>query len=107
MQPELSESPAGLDLGFSGGGGGVGFESSSRALLAIQPPTGLVVLQRVLKAYAAKLLGRLPKTAAGNTTGTPTAGTSEWHVSPHLLVPCSLLGLWLQGGDALELTFIP
>lgn len=36
--------------------------------------------QRVLRAYAGRLLGRLPKTAAGQTTGTASAASSEWHI---------------------------
>ena len=37
-------------------------------------------LQRVVRAYAARLLARLPKTAAGGTAGTPTAHTTDWYV---------------------------
>ena len=36
--------------------------------------------QRVLRAYAARLLARLPKTAAGGTSGVPTAHSTDWHV---------------------------
>ena len=38
------------------------------------------VLQRVLKAYAGRLVGRLPKTASGATTATATAHTTDWQV---------------------------
>ena len=38
------------------------------------------VLQRVLKAYAGRLVGRLPKTATGATTATATAHTTDWQV---------------------------
>lgn len=37
-------------------------------------------LQRVVSAYAHRLLARLPKTASGLTTGTPTAHTTDWYV---------------------------
>ena len=45
------------------------------------------VLQRVLRAYAAKLIARLPKTASGGTTGNPGAGTIDWCAE----WPCLLL----------------
>ncbi|KAK9858463.1 hypothetical protein WJX84_000384 [Apatococcus fuscideae] len=36
--------------------------------------------QRQLQAYAGKLVGRLPKTNMGLTTGTATAGSADWQV---------------------------
>ena len=50
-------------------------------------------MQRVIRAYAAKLLGRLPKTATGGTSGTPTAHTTDWYarsvlVNHYLEVQC-------------------
>ncbi|CAL8463747.1 g3281 [Coccomyxa elongata] len=36
--------------------------------------------QRVLQQYAAKLVARLPKTAAGGTTGQAAAGTQDWYI---------------------------
>ena len=51
------------------------------------------LVQRVLKAYAAKLYGRLPKTATGGTTGMAAAGTTDWQV--HLLLPSMLFGFKL------------
>jgi hypothetical protein len=42
---------------------------------ATPPPT-----QRVLAAYAAELLRRLPKTAAGGTSATPPYLGTDWHV---------------------------
>ncbi|KAK9815375.1 hypothetical protein WJX72_002419 [[Myrmecia] bisecta] len=36
--------------------------------------------QRVIKAYAARLLARLPRTASGATSATAVAGASDWHV---------------------------
>lgn len=38
------------------------------------------VLQRLLHGYAGKLVGRLPKTNMGLTTGTATAGSTDWQV---------------------------
>ena len=37
-------------------------------------------VQRQLQAYAGKLVGRLPKTHMGLTTGTATAGSTDWQV---------------------------
>ena len=34
----------------------------------------------MVRAYAARLLARLPKTAAGGTAGTTTAHTTDWYV---------------------------
>ncbi len=39
-----------------------------------------MLLQRVVRAYAARLLARLPKTATGGVTGTVTAHATDWHV---------------------------
>ncbi|KAL3139007.1 hypothetical protein ABBQ32_005811 [Trebouxia sp. C0010 RCD-2024] len=36
--------------------------------------------QRVLRAYAGKLIGRLPKTASGSVNATAAAGTTEWQI---------------------------
>ncbi len=52
------------------------------------------VLQRVLQQYAAKLLARLPKTAAGGTTGQAAAGTqvstpSKTFLDPQIMTLCS------------------
>lgn len=38
------------------------------------------LVQRILRAYASKLVGRLPKTATGSVTATATAGTTEWQI---------------------------
>lgn len=38
------------------------------------------VFQRVYRAYAARLLARLPKTASGATSGTAVLGSSDWHI---------------------------
>ena len=38
------------------------------------------LLQRLLHSYAVKLVGRLPKTNMGLTTGTATAGSTDWQV---------------------------
>ena len=47
--------------------------------LPVLPAEGAVCdLQRVIRAYAAKLVGRLPKTATGLTSGTPTAHMTDW-----------------------------
>ena len=40
----------------------------------------MCVLQRVLRAFAGKLVARLPKTSSGLTTGTASTATSEWHI---------------------------
>ena len=37
-------------------------------------------MQRLLHGYAGKLVGRLPKTNMGLTTGTATAGSTDWQV---------------------------
>lgn len=37
-------------------------------------------MQRVLRFYAGRLVARLPKTPAGGTTGSATAGTTGWHI---------------------------
>lgn len=37
-------------------------------------------LQRVLRAYAGKLIGRLPKTASGSVNATASAGTADWQI---------------------------
>ena len=37
-------------------------------------------LQRVLRAYAGKLIGRLPKTASGSVNATASAGTTDWQI---------------------------
>jgi hypothetical protein len=53
-----------------------------------------VLLQRVLRLYAAKLIARLPKTAAGTTTGTAVAGTADWHIrlnDEDVVVVCTLV----------------
>jgi hypothetical protein len=34
----------------------------------------------VYRAYAARLVARVPKTASGATTGTAVLGSSDWHV---------------------------
>lgn len=36
--------------------------------------------QRVLRAYASKLIGRLPKTASGSVNATASAGTTDWQI---------------------------
>ncbi len=33
-----------------------------------------------MRAYSARLAARLPKTAAGGASGTPTLATQDWHV---------------------------
>ena len=38
------------------------------------------VMQRVLRAYASKLIGRLPKTASGSVNATASAGTTDWQI---------------------------
>ena len=40
----------------------------------------LSILQRVLRAYAGKLIGRLPKTASGSVNATASAGTTDWQI---------------------------
>jgi len=50
--------------------------------------------QRVLRFYAGKLVARLPKTAAGGTTGAPAAGTTDWHIrlaDDDVPVACALI----------------
>ena len=39
-----------------------------------------LLVQRVLRAYAGKLIARLPKTAAGSVNATAAAGTTDWHI---------------------------
>jgi hypothetical protein len=50
--------------------------------------------QRVLRFYAGKLVARLPKTAAGGTTGAAAAGTTDWHIrlaDDDVPVACALI----------------
>ena len=52
------------------------------------------MLQRVLRAYATKLITRLPKTAAGGTTGSASAGTQDWYIrlnDEDVLVVCTII----------------
>lgn len=44
------------------------------------PNIAPALLQRVVRAYAARLVARLPKTAGGGTAGTPTLASQDWHV---------------------------
>ena len=48
----------------------------------------------MLRAYAGKLIARLPKTAAGGTTGSAGAGTADWHIRLHdedVVVVCTVI----------------
>ena len=60
-----------------------------------QPPErALVHLQRVLRAYATRLITRLPKTAAGGTTGSAGAGTQDWYIrlnDEDVVVVCTII----------------
>ncbi|CAL5224462.1 g7153 [Coccomyxa viridis] len=50
--------------------------------------------QRVLRAYAMKLVTRLPKTAAGGTTGSAGAGTQDWYIrlnDEDVVVVCTII----------------
>lgn len=50
--------------------------------------------QRVLRAYATKLITRLPKTAAGGTTGSAGAGTQDWYIrlnDEDVVVVCTII----------------
>ena len=52
------------------------------------------LLQRVLRAYAAKLIARLPKTATGGTTGSASAGTQDWYIKLNeedVVVVCTII----------------
>ena len=52
------------------------------------------MLQRVLRAYATKLITRLPKTAAGGTTGSAGAGTQDWYIrlnDEDVVVVCTII----------------
>lgn len=53
-----------------------------------------MAVQRVLHAYAGKLIARLPKTAAGTTTGAAAAGTVDWYIKLNdedVVVVCTLI----------------
>ncbi len=41
------------------------------------------VFAKLYKAYAAALVSKLPKNAAGQTTGAPSIGSSAWHIKLH------------------------
>ena len=52
------------------------------------------MLQRVLRAYATKLITRLPKTVAGGTTGSAGAGTQDWYIrlnDEDVVVVCTII----------------
>ncbi|KAK9820837.1 hypothetical protein WJX81_002519 [Elliptochloris bilobata] len=51
------------------------FVSRGEAMLRL-----MAAFQRVLRFYAGRLVARLPKTAAGGTTGSAAAGATDWHV---------------------------
>ena len=63
----------------------MGPDASAQTPPAQTPPTKRPpMLQRVLKAYAGRLVGRLPKTPTGATTATATAQTTDWQVGARL-----------------------